>query len=234
MAHRPTLSALTTPILHHTLHTTPPLLARPAASQLAHQHANIPPYPYGPSLWYKQSNFGLYGTSKPQSGNNVSPRTETKTRRKWWPNIHSHRLWSDALDRFVRVKVQARVMRTIDKVGGLDEYLLGEKAGRIKELGMGGWALRWRLMRTEKVRESYRAQRRAMGLPEGGYEEGVRREGGVVDEVAAEKRERAIDSVIEKESKGEGEREDGGVMLGEEVEAGQVIESVQERPRVSL
>jgi len=57
------------------------------------------------------------------------------------------------------------VLRTVDKCGGLDEYLLGEKAGRIKELGMGGWKLRWRIMQTEKVRERFRVERERLGLP---------------------------------------------------------------------
>jgi len=57
------------------------------------------------------------------------------------------------------------VLRTVDNVGGLDEYLLGEKAGRIKELGMGGWKLRWRIMQTEAVKERFRKQRELMGLP---------------------------------------------------------------------
>lgn len=56
-------------------------------------------------------------------------------------------------------------MRTIDKCGGLDEYLLGEKAARIKDLGVEGWKLRWRIMQTDKVKERYRLQREAAGLP---------------------------------------------------------------------
>ena len=56
------------------------------------------------------------------------------------------------------------MLRTVDKCGGLDEYLLGEKAQRIKELGMGGWKLRWRIMQTEKVKERFRRQREFLGL----------------------------------------------------------------------
>ncbi len=68
------------------------------------------------------------------------------------------------MEKFVRVKVQARVLRTIDKVGGLDEYLLGDKAARIKELGMEGWAMRWRLIQTKSVQERFRQEKIAMGL----------------------------------------------------------------------
>lgn len=60
--------------------------------------------------------------------------------------------------------MQARVLRTIDKVGGLDEYLLGGKAARIKELGMGGWKLRWRIMGTERIKERFAREREALGL----------------------------------------------------------------------
>lgn len=66
---------------------------------------------------------------------------------------------------FVKIRITARVLRTVDKCGGLDEYLLGEKAARIKELGMGGWKLRWRIMQTEKVRERFRVERERLGLP---------------------------------------------------------------------
>ena len=59
-----------------------------------------------------------------------------------------------------------KALRTIDKVGGLDEYLLGEKPARIKELGMGGWLLRWRIMQTDAIKERFAKQRKALGLPE--------------------------------------------------------------------
>lgn len=58
------------------------------------------------------------------------------------------------------------MLRTIDKVGGLDEYLLGEKPARIKELGMGGWLLRWRIMQTDTVKKRFAEQRKALGLPD--------------------------------------------------------------------
>ena len=53
-------------------------------------------------------------------------------------------------------------------------------------------------------------QRVAMGLPEGGYEEVMKVAGGMVSEVEAVDRERAIDRILDKESK----REDAGVELG--------------------
>ena len=123
-----------------------------------------PPYPYGPAQHYKQSDSGLYGGATIQFGNKVSEKNALKSRRTWLPNMHSKRLWSDSLGRFVQVKVQARVLRTIDKCGGLDEYLLGEKPGRIKELGVEGWRLRWLVMRTGQVKRRVKGEREALGL----------------------------------------------------------------------
>ena len=74
------------------------------------------------------------------------------------------RLYSHALDRYVRVKVATRVLRTIDKSGGLDEYLVGEKPARIKELGMKGWALRCKVMDTAWWKERKIQERDQFGL----------------------------------------------------------------------
>lgn len=136
---------------------------------LAETHANLPPYPHGPARWYKQSDKGLYGGARVRFGNNVSPDTETKTRRKWHPNIKRKSLFSKALNRRIRIRVSTRVLRTIDKVGGLDEYLLGEKSARIKELGMEGWRLRCMVMATKTVQKRFNAQRMLLGLPEVDY-----------------------------------------------------------------
>lgn len=160
-----TLSSFNTTSLLRQFSTTPQCLAKSSEKRLAFEHKAIPPYPYGSSAWYKQSNFGLYGLQKIRFGNMVSERNEIKTRRYWRPNVQNKRLWSNALRKFVKTRVTARVLRTIDKVGGLDEYLLGEKAQRIKELGMGGWKLRWRVMQTPMVKRRFAAQRDALGLP---------------------------------------------------------------------
>ncbi|KAI9839578.1 MAG: hypothetical protein M1819_002204 [Sarea resinae] len=141
-------------------------LARRSDNLLAYKHRNVPPYPYGPSQWYKQSNFGLYGGQRIRYGNNVSDDTEIKTRRRFRPNIQRKKLYSVALQRPIRLRLSIRVLRTIDKVGGLDEYLLGEKPMRLKELGMEGWRLRWRLMQTKTVQEKFAEERRKLGLSE--------------------------------------------------------------------
>jgi len=49
-------------------------------------------------------------------GNNVS-HAMNKTRRRFLPNIQTHRFWVDSEDRWVRLRVSAKGMRVIDKKG---------------------------------------------------------------------------------------------------------------------
>ena len=57
------------------------------------------------------------------AGNNVS-HAHNKTRRRFLPNIQVASLLSDALGRSVRLKLSTRAIRTIEKKGGLDAFLL--------------------------------------------------------------------------------------------------------------
>ena len=53
---------------------------------------------------------------RPISGNNVS-HANNKTKRRFLPNLHSHRIWVESEERFVKLRVSANGMRTIDKKG---------------------------------------------------------------------------------------------------------------------
>ena len=53
---------------------------------------------------------------RPISGNNVS-HANNKTKRRFLPNLHSHRFWVESEERFVKLRVSASGMRTIDKKG---------------------------------------------------------------------------------------------------------------------
>lgn len=57
------------------------------------------------------------------TGNHVS-HANNKTRRRFLPNIQSRRLYSETLGETVRLKIAASTLRTIEKQGGLDGYLL--------------------------------------------------------------------------------------------------------------
>ncbi|KAK5110969.1 hypothetical protein LTR85_000679 [Meristemomyces frigidus] len=126
----------------------------------------VPTYPHGPTRWYKQSRLGLYGGQRIRFGNNVGEKIEVKTRRNWKVNVLTRKLFSKSLDRHVQVRVSTRVLRTIDKLGGLDEYLLGEKEGRVRELGESGWWLRWAIMQTPGIKARFAEERRRLGIPE--------------------------------------------------------------------
>jgi len=52
----------------------------------------------------------------PMSGNNVS-HAHNKTRRRFLPNLHSHRFWVESEKRFVKLRVSCHGMRIIDKKG---------------------------------------------------------------------------------------------------------------------
>jgi len=52
----------------------------------------------------------------PQVGHKVS-HANNKTKRRFLPNLQEHRFWVPSENRFVKLRVSARGMRTIDKKG---------------------------------------------------------------------------------------------------------------------
>lgn len=58
---------------------------------------------------------------RPISGNNVS-HAHNKTRRRFLPNLHSHRFWVESEKRWVKLKVSHKGLRMIDKLG-IDQIL---------------------------------------------------------------------------------------------------------------
>lgn len=53
---------------------------------------------------------------RPQSGNNVS-HAHNKTRRRFLPNLHTHRFWVESENRWVKLKISHQGMRIIDRKG---------------------------------------------------------------------------------------------------------------------
>ena len=50
------------------------------------------------------------------SGNNVS-HANNKTRRRFLPNLHTHRFWVDEENRYVKLRVSNHGLRIINKKG---------------------------------------------------------------------------------------------------------------------
>ncbi len=79
----------------------------------------------------------LTGT-RPQVGHTVS-HSNIKTKRRYLPNLVQVTLHSETLNRDFRLRIAAKALRSVDKLGGLDAFLakardeaLSEKALRIK------------------------------------------------------------------------------------------------------
>ena len=63
---------------------------------------------------------------RPMTGNNVS-NAKNRTRRRFEPNLHTHRFWVEAEKRFVKLRVSTKGMRIIDK-NGIEQVLSGLRA----------------------------------------------------------------------------------------------------------
>lgn len=53
---------------------------------------------------------------RPMVGNNVS-HANNKTKRRFEPNLHTHRFWVDSQRRFVKLRVSTKGLRIIDRLG---------------------------------------------------------------------------------------------------------------------
>ena len=58
------------------------------------------------------------------SGNNVS-HAKNRTRRRFLPNIQDTTLYSEALARWISLRVSTDGLRTVEHKGGLDAFLTG-------------------------------------------------------------------------------------------------------------
>ncbi|HAE01573.1 MAG TPA: 50S ribosomal protein L28, partial [Rhodospirillaceae bacterium] len=66
------------------------------------------------------------------SGNNVS-HAMNHSRRRFLPNLQVVRLQSDILGERIRMRLTTRAMRTVDKKGGIDEFLLNTPARKLTD-----------------------------------------------------------------------------------------------------
>ena len=66
------------------------------------------------------------------AGNNVS-HAHNKTRRRFLPNIQKTTLLSDALGQAISLRLSTNAIRTIEKNGGLDAYLLSTSNDKLTD-----------------------------------------------------------------------------------------------------
>lgn len=59
-------------------------------------------------------------------GNNVS-NSNRKTRRRFLPNLHKHKFWSNEENRFVKLIVSNKGLKLINKIG-IDDYFKYNKS----------------------------------------------------------------------------------------------------------
>lgn len=71
----------------------------------------------------------LTGTTS-RAGQNVS-HSNIKTKRRFDPNLQRVHLHSDALGRRVPLRITTRALRSVQKRGGLDAWLLGTDDARL-------------------------------------------------------------------------------------------------------
>jgi large subunit ribosomal protein L28 len=67
---------------------------------------------------------------KPVSGNNVS-HANNRTRRRFLPNLHSHKFWVESENRWVKLRLSTKGMRIIDK-NGIDAVIADMRKRGIK------------------------------------------------------------------------------------------------------
>lgn len=125
---------------------------RPAKLWVSKDISAYPKYPYGEARIFKRSDRGLYGGQVIEFGNQVS-EMGNRSRRSWLPNVINKSLWSVSLNKMIKMKMTTRVLRTITKEGGLDNYITKEKEARIKELGIFGWNLKYDILRAREAAE---------------------------------------------------------------------------------
>jgi len=75
----------------------------------------------------KRAYTGLYHGKHIDFGNTVS-FSKTKTRRSWKPNVfRNKKFFSEILQKDIRFTVTSTALRTIEKLGGIDNYLAKTK-----------------------------------------------------------------------------------------------------------
>ena len=64
------------------------------------------------------------------TGNNVS-HANNKTKRRFIPNLQNVSLYSDKLGKKLKFRIATSTLRTVEKNGGIDKYLLNSKNSKL-------------------------------------------------------------------------------------------------------
>ena len=69
------------------------------------------------------------------SGNNVS-HAKNRTKRRFLPNLQNISFLSEKLGRKIQLKVATSTIRSVEKLGGLDEFLLNTSNIKLPSLAL--------------------------------------------------------------------------------------------------
>ncbi|KAL4459806.1 hypothetical protein ABPG74_003332 [Tetrahymena malaccensis] len=81
----------------------------------------------------ERSQRGLFHGKQPKTGLQTC-FSEKKSIRWWKVNVHEKYLWSDILQKKIRIQMSSKTLRTIDKYGGFDNYVLLTKPKNMDSL----------------------------------------------------------------------------------------------------
>ena len=70
-----------------------------------------------------------------QNGNKVS-HAKNRTKRRFFPNLQNISFISEILGRKIQLKVATSTIRTVEKKGGLDEYLINTSNTKLASAGL--------------------------------------------------------------------------------------------------
>jgi len=69
---------------------------------------------------------------KPMTGNNVS-HAVNKTKRRFFPNLQNTSFFSEILGKNIKLKVTSKGIKTVEKNGGIDKFLLNSKNSKLND-----------------------------------------------------------------------------------------------------
>jgi len=133
-----------------------------------------------------RSRRGLYDGKDVRAGNNVSFSMKS-TKRTFKPNVFKKRVYSEILDEMILFHITTSALRSIDKAGGLDNYLLASRHVTEGE----GYEVKKRILKVMKAKKKMEAKLEAEAAA-------------VVEEVAAveeveEEKVAAVEEEVEEE-----------------------------------